>query len=449
MLKPKMRSRGDPPSRRWMTTAKRTRKRVRFLLSGVILIVASLPTPAAATPSTDPGVPPGGSSVGPVGTTDGGQAAAPSDALNHTARQIAAEFGISVEAALTRLKHQESVAPLIGAWRRSYPESFAGAHHATDLSAYTTVRWVGQVPAEILAQVSARALAIGFDTSAQVPESTLVSKTEQIFAALADTDFGDFSVSPDILNEEIVVALAVDDDAVAATGVIEAIRELETPTIGARVQWVSEDLLETGSAYGGTAAQLRNSTQHSCTLAFAVRRGSTEGLLSAGHCPDSLDYVDPETDAESALTLEAEYEGYYGDYAWYSIAQSVTAQFYTSSHSSGRRHVTAVKPQSDINIGDTYCLYGRRTNSASCGTVKYTSTCHRGGDHDVCNQVRVRNVFGRKGDSGGPWYVGYTAVGIHTGCFGSGCGDRNTRQDQSFTPVALAETGLGVSVLTR
>jgi len=384
-----------------------------------------------------------------VGTTDADDANESDDALRSMAAQVAAEFGVDIETALARLKHQEAVAPLIAEWRQSYSRSFAGAYHADGLAARTTVRWVGQVPAKIISQVTAQAVAIGFDTSARTSEANLVTKAQQLFAALGDTDIGDFSTSPDILHGQVVVALAVDENDASATEIADAIRALETDTVGTRVQWVSEDVLEATTAYGGTEAQFRNTSQLACTLAFGVRRGSVKGVLSAGHCHDSLDYVDPEDGSESALTLEREYEGYYGDYAWYSISESVAAQFYTSSRSSGRRYVTSVKPRNQINIGDMYCFYGRRTNRSSCGTVKYTNTCHRGGDIAVCNQVRVRNVYGRKGDSGGPWYFGSVAVGIHTGCFGSGCGDRSVRQDQSFTPVVLAEEGLGVTVLTR
>ena len=365
------------------------------------------------------------------------------------AAQVAVAYGVDIETALTRLKHQEAVAPLIASWRESYPQSFGGAYHAADFSARTTVRWVGQVPVELRAQVAARAVAIEFDTSAEVSESGLIAKVEQIFAAVGKFDIGEFSTSPDILRGQVVVAVAVDEGSAIATEITDVIRELEAPTIGTSVQWTSEDLLETSTAYGGTETQFPNTSELACTLAFAVQRGSTKGILSAEHCPDNLDYVDPVDGSESSLTLEAEYEGYYGDYAWYSTSESVVAQFYTSSSSSGRRFVTAVKPRSQINIGDTYCFYGRRTNRDSCGTVKYTNTCHRGRITQVCNQVRVRNVYGRRGDSGGPWYVASTVVGIHRGCFGSGCGDRSIRQDQSFTPVTLAEDGLGVSVLTR
>lgn len=449
MLNLRLRSRGDPLGNWRSTNRRRTRKRVRLLLMATTLLATMLPASMAAAEPMGPDEPAGQSPIGPVGATGVDDADESAEALQRMAAQVAVEYGVDVETALARLKHQEAVAPLIAGWRESYSQFFGGAYHAADFSARTTVRWVGQVPAEVRAQVAARAVAIGFDTSAEVSESGLIAKAEQIFSTVSKSDISEFSTSPDILRGQVVVAVAVDEDSAIATEIADAIRKLEAPKIGTSVQWASEDLLNASTAYGGTEAQFPNKSQLACTLAFTVQRGSTKGILSAGHCPNNLDYVDPVDGSESSLTLEAEYEGYYGDYAWYSTSESVVAQFYASSSSSGRRFVTAVKPRNQINIGDTYCFYGRRTNRDSCGTVKYTSTCHRGGAIDVCNQVRVRNVYGRKGDSGGPWYVASTAVGVHTGCFGSGCGDRSTRQDQSFTPVTLAEDGLGVSVLTR
>lgn len=458
MLPRSLRSRGDRGLFTTPGNSRRPRQRGRlFLLMALpLLVILSIPaTPVSADNSRGAAIGAEGVSVNPSESKEGAENiidTGSADGLLEMARLLATEFDVSVQAAFDRLKHQEAVAPLTEKWRRQHSTAFGGAYHAEGFAPRTTVRWIGRIPAEVELDVKQSAVDIVFETDATASEKALTAKSEQLFDALIDAKIDVLSTAPDSVEQRIIVAVAP----TASQGPMLAelnqiIADFGTSSIPIEMSVVrtAAGAFQASTAYGGTAAVLSGTSQHKCTMAFAVRRGNIYGLLSAGHCPNNLDYVDPSSGTTSALTLVREYEGHYGDYAWYSTTGSVAAQFHTSSHASGRRYVTSIKSADQINIGDTYCFYGRATNRPSCGTVKYNNTCHRGGDHDVCNQVRVRNVYGRYGDSGGPWYVGAKAVGVHTGCFGSGCGNNTTRQDQGFTPVSLVEDGLGVTVITR
>ncbi|WP_419838454.1 hypothetical protein [Candidatus Poriferisodalis sp.] len=386
---------------------------------------------------------------GPLGSTSDGNGP-PDSALVEMANQLAAEFGVGADAALARLRHQEAVAPLIAKWRRQHPEAFGGAYHADGFATRTTVRWVGQVPASIVAEIEQSGLAIGLDATATASQAALVGMTRAIAQALHDAGSTDFAVAPNIRTQRIDVILGVTDETSANASEFErTIRELETSTIGVGVSRVTEGPFTPDTAQGGTVGSTKSDgSDIECTFSFGVRSGSTYGLLAAGHCANTLYYVDPVSASTTALTLRDEYAGYYGDFAWYSYSGTVQPKFYAGSGTSNLRTVTSVKSASAIAIGDYYCKFGRASNRPDCNNVKYTDVCHNG-DSLVCSQVRMRSVYGAGGDSGGPWYSGTQAVGINTGRYGSGGVSSTTNSEHAFTPVSLAADELGVQVLTR
>ncbi len=313
------------------------------------------------------------------------------------------------------------------------------------------MRWVGQVPAAIATEIEQSGLAIGLDVTATASQAALVARTHAIAQALHDAGSTDFAVAPNIRTQRIDVILGVTDESAANASEFErTVRELETSTIGVGVSRVAESPFTPDTAQGGTAASKnRNGSGVACTFSLGVRSGSIYGLLTAGHCANTLYYFDPVSGSTTALTLQDEYEGYYGDFAWYSYSGTVEPKFYAGSSTSSLRTVTSVKSATSIAIGDYYCKYGRASNRGGCNNVKYTGVCHNGGGSVVCNQVRMRSVYGACGDSGGPWFSGTQAVGVNTGRYGTDGNCSTTCSEHAFTPVASAAEDLGTQVLTR
>lgn len=314
------------------------------------------------------------------------------------------------------------------------------------------MRWVGQTPAGILAEIEQSGLAIGLDATATASQGALAAKTQAIAQALHDAGAADFVVAPNIRTQVIDVTLGVADETASSADALEqTVRQLETSTIGTGISRVTEDPFTPDTAQGGTVgSRNRSGSGVECTFSFGVGSGSTYGLLTAGHCVNTLYYVAPATGRVSSLTLRDEYEGYYGDFAWYSYSGTVQPKFYAGPRDSDLRTVTSVKAANSIAIGDYYCKYGRASNRSGCNNVKYTDVCHNDREAGVvCSQVRMRSVYGTCGDSGGPWYSGTQAVGINRGRYGSGGAWSTTNSEHAFTPVSLATDELGVQVLTR
>jgi len=99
-----------------------------------------------------------------------------------------------------------------------------------------------------------------------------------------------------------------------------------------------------------------------------------------------------------------------------------------------------VSNYSSPTLGQTLCLNGKTTHS-HCAQVRKVSVCSNG----ACNLVQMSIRVSEDGDSGGPWYSGNVAYGIHKGwqCDPSCPFDRSI-----FTRVTRLDEGLGVVVAT-
>lgn len=130
--------------------------------------------------------------------------------------------------------------------------------------------------------------------------------------------------------------------------------------------------------------------------------GSTRGLSAAAHCPDNgLRYVD----TSNTLTYRAAHQAVWGDVQWHTTATYVSDDFY---YNFGALRDTAAV--SFANPGARLCRFGK-TTGAHCNYVLYLNRCLNG----ACHLTQAEINTAEPGDSGGPWYYGGTAYGIHTG----------------------------------
>ncbi|MGN9914704.1 S1 family peptidase [Phytohabitans sp. LJ34] len=152
----------------------------------------------------------------------------------------------------------------------------------------------------------------------------------------------------------------------------------------------------------------------SCTGGFTVRTTTAVGTLTAGHCPNFLHYG-----SERILSFAAECDPTSstcerGDMQWHATA-SIAPRF--RAYSSVYRDVHTV---GFPVVGETACHYGIGTGDGVCGTIRQANTCLRLDAPDfeatrLCNAATMTADISEDGDSGGPWFYGNTALGIHHG----------------------------------
>lgn len=146
-----------------------------------------------------------------------------------------------------------------------------------------------------------------------------------------------------------------------------------------------------------------------CTAGFTVRNnGSGRGISTAHHCGGKeRTYRNHSGDGGSTtVTRKSSHKGKYGDLARYSVGnKTATRTFYYANNK--KRYATAV---SSPRVGMAVCNFGKTTGH-KCDTVYKLNTARDG----YKGMTAVSRHITDKGDSGGPWFYGATAYGIHSG----------------------------------
>lgn len=165
---------------------------------------------------------------------------------------------------------------------------------------------------------------------------------------------------------------------------------------------------------GGRDLNIADSNAAECTGGFTVSRGSEKGMVTAQHCANGLryngtlgviQYVTAARDSKSGHTDLQYHRTLSGN--------STNNQFRaTGTASSDDRTVAAaVNPVS----GQVACHWGR-TSHYSCSYVDSTNYCETyPGFGTACNLDSTTADIGQGGDSGGPWFYGSDAIGVHSG----------------------------------
>jgi hypothetical protein len=154
-----------------------------------------------------------------------------------------------------------------------------------------------------------------------------------------------------------------------------------------------------------------------CTAGFTARRYGNAGVLTARHCRNALKYgptsgiisTSPGQTPNDAIDLQFHR-------TLTENGHSTNKQFRaTSRQAGGDRTVTAV---ANSPVGSAVCHWGR-TTGYDCSYVDDTDTCQamlvNGVIHRYCGLDVTRQDISAGGDSGGPWYLGNTARGVHSG----------------------------------
>lgn len=178
-----------------------------------------------------------------------------------------------------------------------------------------------------------------------------------------------------------------------------------------------------------------------CTSGFVAKKtgSATLGVITAGHCPNRMEQISPNGNYWFDLVAAGnELWGAGGDIQFMRSPRMMDPWFHYD-HGLGKPvHLV-------LSAGKTtkVCHYGI-TSGASCGKVSEVDKEITASGVTVSGLVFVVPMAGFElrsagGDSGGPWYWGSTAYGIHKGAVTGG----TTRW---FTPIKKAESQFGVKV---
>jgi len=157
--------------------------------------------------------------------------------------------------------------------------------------------------------------------------------------------------------------------------------------------------------------------RYACTTGFAVTDGIRAGIVTAAHCPDTLNYLDTPDRTAVPLTMVGQWGWGYQDVQVHTAPVLFRPLFFADTGKTVARPVTAARTRAATRAGELVCHRGERTGY-SCAAVELTDFAPAG---DLCGGaclptwVTVAGPTCKGGDSGAPVFAGTTAFGIVKG----------------------------------
>lgn len=353
-------------------------------------------------------------------------------------RTIAEETGESLEDTVARVGWQQDFAMLVTALRKQYPAEIAGAR--IDADGHPWIAFRDSIPDSAVDQVAryedtvfgeadeltsdGATFAVELRGDAGFSEVDLEEDLVQAhYAALKHDAVANASSAYDVATGRVLVQ--VEPSSADAHDLSDSVRS-QIGKLGIDLSRVSVEVIkrvrQTEDAVWGGA------NMRTCTSGFSVtKNGATDGISTSAHCSNDQSPLQGST-----LTFQAAHEGNWGDIQWHTSATIEADDFYGGSGSTNLTDLRDVSGRGNAVEGQSLCRNGKTTYK-HCDTVYQLNHCAG----DVCHLTAMTHDYAEGGDSGGPWYYGNTAYGIHRGSkywFGS----RDVFMPQQYFDNAIA-----------
>jgi hypothetical protein len=335
-------------------------------------------------------------------------------ALSEDSVQYAAQFGVSPDEALRRLKAQQESVPATDSIAREFVGRLAGisVEHRPDYR--IVVLLTGSEP---VADRSAAGVPIVFRTGAKATHAQAIAALRKHLIDLRADLPNARGAGYDQRTGEVVLLVTRAD---AEKFGVDAIRARAEQVGGVPVRVVINELNEANMSVdgGGRVEGLNSQTnrRNLCTTAFVVTNGEATAITTAAHCPDELTYVDRDGSTVT-LPLIGSWGAAYQDVQINGSPNSPEPLFYSNRGAGTLRRLATWRNVASTRAGDFVCHYGE-SSGYSCATVELTDYAPPG---DLCggpcypSWVTVKGPNCIAGDSGGPVFSGAVAFGIAKG----------------------------------
>ncbi|GII75311.1 hypothetical protein Sru01_02930 [Sphaerisporangium rufum] len=330
------------------------------------------------------------------------------------------DLGITKEQAESRLLNEARLSGVETKVRDSLGDAYAGSWLSGPTSATLTVATTDAAAASSVSSPGVQTKVVGHSLAA------LESAKAALDGAKAPASTPVWFV--DVRTNSVVLQSSQPAEAeafAAAAGVDKSM---------VRVEQTSERPQTFYDLRGGDAYYINNSAR--CSIGFSVRRGSTPGFVSAGHCGRA-----GSTTTGYNRVAQGTFQGSSfptNDYSWVAVNSSWTPQPWVRSGSSN----VIVRGSSVAGVGSSICRSGS-TTGWHCGTVQQLNTSVTYSQGTVY-QVTRTNVCAEPGDSGGSYISGNQAQGVTSG----GSGNCTYGGTTFFQPVNEILSTYGLTLVT-
>lgn len=368
------------------------------------------------------------------------------EAVDVDAAIYAQRFGVTPAEARHRFDLREDFSNVIEVLEDRGKSHFAGAEvdHGSDYRFVVTLKGNGGVAAELLADpaLGVDQLPVEIKTGARFSQTELQQRADNLHDSLVRAGASNLSTWFDTETGRVHAAVGHADTPEVAVlkGHVNDFIPPGLARADVDVEFFAGSVAQDQHTYGGALTTTSSTGTSGCTTGFTVTSG---GIATAGHCSNDRWYNMAGTQGSGntyQMTYQAQHKGNWGDFQWHTTGHTEYDDFYYSWGS--RRDVSGV--QQTVVVNDFVCFFGRVTGpDTDCDLVYkpiHTTTVD---GVTYRNLVAVAGNPTLNGDSGGPWYLGGTAWGIHKG--------RSTIDGQQrgvFSRAEYIDEALGVNIAT-
>ena len=336
------------------------------------------------------------------------------EALTDDAAQYAAQYGVTGDEALRRLKAQQASVGATDSIAKEFASRLAGIsiEHSPEYRIVVLLTGSEPVPDRIASGVP-----IVFRTGAKATRAEAVAAMRKHLIDLRSELPAARGAGYDQRTGEVVLLVTSED---AERYGIDVIRQRAEQLGGVPVRVLVNPLIEQNMAIagGGRIEGVNHLTgrRNVCTSGFVVTDGGETGIATAAHCPDELSSIDP--DGTTVVLPFAVQSGLgYQDVQVNLSPESNAPLFYADRGADSLRRLTTWRNRDSTRAGDFACHFGQ-SSGYSCAEVKLTNYAPPGalcGGPCSPTWVTVAGPDCIPGDSGGPVFSGGVAFGIAKG----------------------------------
>lgn len=336
------------------------------------------------------------------------------EALSDDAIQYAAQFRVTPDEALRRLRAQQASVVATDAIAREFAPRMAGIAIEHSPAYRIVVLLTGPEP---VADRSVTGVPIVFRTGAKATHAGAIAALRKHLIDFRTDLPNARGAGYDQRTGEVVLLVTSAD---AQRFGIDAIRARAERLGGVPVRVVVNELRESNLSVdgGGRVEGISSVTgrRNLCTSGFVVTDGTRTGIATAAHCPDELTYVD-----RDGNTVPLAFAGQWG-LGYHDVQVNLSAEasaplFYSNRGAGALRRLASWRNAASTRPGDFVCHYGE-SSGYSCATVELTDYAPPGalcGGPCSPTWMTVRGPGCISGDSGGPVFSGGIAFGIAKG----------------------------------
>jgi hypothetical protein len=349
-----------------------------------------------------------------MGTAEAQPVETHAEAIAEDAVQYAAQFAVTPDEAVRRLKAQQASTAATDAIGREFSDRLAGIAIEHAPAYRIVVLLTGDQP---VADRSADGVPIVFRTGAKGTHAQAIDALRKHLIDLRSDLPNARGAGYDQRTGEVVLLVTRAD---ADKFGLDAIRSRAEHVSGVPVRVTINELNESNMSVDGggrvEGLNLQTNRRNLCTTAFVVTNGETNAITTAAHCPDELTYVDRDG-TSTTLPMIGSWGAAYRDVQINGSANSPDPLFYSNRGAGALRSLASWRNVASTRAGDFVCHYGE-SSGYSCATVELTDYAPPG---DLCGGpcfptwVTVKGPNCVAGDSGGPVFTGDVAFGIAKG----------------------------------